>query len=243
MIFGVLMLAAMMPTGAPADQSTPMIKVEQVPGKGYRLAVGSFPVSATDSVNAALKVKAEQVCGALKVRWGRYGYNTLPSTDGSATRENYRQSFSCYDPAHDPYQPAPADWKATAKDDADALVFLKRYLASYDTGDATAGVAMMEPLLEMDKAGWRAGRVNKSNGVAIRDIRGPQWALNPEGAAHPGIYAAFGFNGTFADGVRHCGFIVLYRAQPGQYFITQQTVQPYPQGYSEAQFQEACNHL
>lgn len=41
----------------------------------------------------------------------------------------------------------------------------------------------------------------------------------------------------------HCGLIVLYRAGPGRYFVSQQTLQPMPDHYTDEQFTEACNKL
>lgn len=192
MIFGALMLMAA------AGQSLPSIKIDPVPGKGYSATVGDYKVSQEDAVIDAVKARVDQTCGKLKARWGRYAYNTLPSADGNAnnaTRQNYRQTFSCYDPAHDPYKAAPANWKATEKDKADATAFLKRYLVSYDTADAKTGVPMMESLLEMDAPTWLAGRVTKTSTAVTRTIRGPAWMVNPDGAAHPGVYVAFGFDG------------------------------------------------
>jgi hypothetical protein len=90
-----------------------------------------------------------------------------------------------------------------------------------------AGIAMMEPILDLDEATWLAQpqALKRFIGAGSRSFRGPIWQLDPDGASHPGVYAFFLFTGKYTGLAAHCGLIVLYRAGPGQYAVTQQTIQ------------------
>jgi hypothetical protein len=87
-----------------------------VPGKGYAAVVETFPVTQLTSVSDRISALGKQRCGRLSARMGRYKYFTSTDNRGRAVLTQYRQSFSCYDPATDPYQRAPADWKPSAQD-------------------------------------------------------------------------------------------------------------------------------
>jgi hypothetical protein len=165
-------------------------------------------------------------CGKLKARWGRFTYDTGFLSDGSQTIKNYRQRFTCYDPATDPYKPAPAGWTASAKDNADAAAFALRYMAAFENADAKAGVPMMEPIADIDAATWLKQPVALRGMFAggTRKFGQPEWKLNPEGAMHPGAYAQILFLGDYPQLQTHCGVLLLYRDAPGVYHVSQQTI-------------------
>ena len=214
---------------AGAAQSEPAISVKAVPGKGYAATVTLFPMDQAAAVQTRLDAAAAQRCGKLTVRWGKFSYDTQFGTGENSARTyaaDYRQAFSCIDPATDPYKPVPADWKATPTDDADAIAFAKRYLAVFDAADAPRGIPMMEPLLELDAKTWNEQplALKAVRGTGSRTLSGPYWQANPSGAGHPGAYATFTFKGVYSGLSAHCGYIVLYRDAPGFYYVSQQNI-------------------
>jgi hypothetical protein len=215
---------------AAAVQSLPEVTVKQVPGKGYQLTAPRFPADQGDALIAKMQTVAAQRCGKLTIRWGKFSYKTEYGDGKDPAREmrtEYSQSFSCIDPATDPYKPVPADWKASAQDDADVTAFVNRYLTAYEAADVAKGLPMMEPLLELDKAGWLAqpAAIKAVRGSGSRTIRGPFWQNNPDGASHPGAYAVFAFLGNYSGLAAHCGILVIYRAGLGKYQVSQQSIQ------------------
>lgn len=219
------MLTALLLAGGLAMQAQPEISVKPVPGKGHVATVTPFPVEDLDPVYDRLKLVAAGQCGKLKVRFGRFKYNTI--VDGGVRKHiNFEQGFSCFDPATDPYKPAPAGWKATAQDDAEALAFAKRYMTVVDAADAVQGMQMMEPILEIDRAAWieQPDILKKTRGTGTRSFRGPFWEVNPDTAAHPGAYATLIFTGSYSGLAAHCGYLVIYRAAPGRYQVSQQSM-------------------
>ena len=125
---------------APPTPPQPAIKIEAVPGKGYAAVVDTFPIAQLTAVSDRISALAKQRCGRLSARMGRYKYFTSTDNQGRAALTQYRQSFSCYDPATDPYERAPADWKPSAQDQADLTAFAQRYMGLLDRADYVAGM-------------------------------------------------------------------------------------------------------
>ncbi|MBO9711958.1 hypothetical protein [Sphingomonas sp.] len=209
-----------------AAQQAPEIAITPVSKDRYAAVIGDYPVEQRDAVTARMIAAGAERCGKLQVRWGRFSFDTGYTPDGKQVMHNYRQAFSCIDPATDPYKPVAADWKASDKDNADALAFAQRYMAVFDAADAAKGIPMMEAMLEVDKPTWLAQPMQLKGkiGTGSRSFKGPFWRLNPQGASHPGAYAVFVFSGTYSALAAHCGALVLYRDGPGVYHVSQQNV-------------------
>jgi len=205
-------------------QTTELPKINLAPSaSGGEFIVEPFVVELEKAVQDALDVRARAKCGKLSVRWGKYvnSQETNPAAGGKfVTRyTQYRQMFSCYDPATDPYQPVPADWKPSAQDGKDLSAFLSRYVAALDRGDVEFVHASFEPIMEATSEQVRS-LVSDFRMRAVpggRVVKDPVWAANPEGAAHPGAYAYIAFSGP-----RSCGYFVVYRAGPGAFQLARQ---------------------
>lgn len=222
------------PPPPPPAPVQPAIRIEAVPGKGYAATVATFPVAQLSSVSDRIAVLAKQRCGRLSARMGRYKYFTSTDAQGRAALTQYRQSFSCYDPATDPYERAPADWKPSAQDQADLNAFADRYMGLLDRSDYVAGMPMMEPILEIEKDEW----LSVPNMLTQHAGRPGRWSLqtlgwvnNPEGASHPGRYAFVKVTATYPKIAAYCGTLVIYRQRPGSYLITQQNLSVIPESW------------
>ena len=226
--------AAPPPPSPPAPPAQPAIKIETVPGKGYAAVVETFPVAQLTSVSDRVSALAKQRCGRLSARMGRYKYFTSTDAQGRAALTEYRASFTCYDPATDPYERAPADWKPNAQDEADLTAFVQRYMGLLDRSDYVAGMPMMEPILEIEKDEWLSVPnmlKQHSGGKGSWNLQTLGWVNNPEGASHPGRYAFVKVTGTYPKIAAYCGMLVIYRQRPGSYLITQQNLSVIPESW------------
>lgn len=225
------------PPAPPAPPKADLIEIQTVPGKGYAAVVRPFLVSDLETVNDQISNMASARCGRLSPRMGRYKYFTSSDAKGRAILTDYRQSFTCYDPATDPYKRAPADWKPGAQDQADLTAFAQRYLRALDQSDHLAGMAMMEPVLEIEKDEWLSVpnmlKTNKS-GPGRWTLKTLGWVNNPEGASHPGTYGFVEVTGSYPRIARYCGTLVIYRQRPGSYLITQQNLSVIPQSWIDS---------
>jgi len=230
--------------------TSPEIEIETVPGKGYAAVVAPFPVAQLSSVSNRIAVLAKQRCGRLSARMGRYKYFTSTDAQGRAALTQYRQSFSCYDPATDPYERAPADWKPSAQDQADLTAFAQRYMRLIDRGDYLAGMPMMEPILEIEKDEWLSVPTmlkQHSGGQGRWTLQTLGWINNPAGASHPGRYAYITVTGSYPRIAAYCGMLVIYRQRPGSYLVTQQNLSVIPESWitggrtTRAEALKTCN--
>ena len=115
-----------------AASGSPDIKIEVVPGRGYAATVTFIDANEFTPVIDRIKLLAAEKCGKQSVRFGRYFFdNQIDVARGVTVIKDFRQSFSCFDPATDPYKPVPADWKASTADVAAATQFVTRFL-TYD---------------------------------------------------------------------------------------------------------------
>ncbi len=204
--------------------------------KGYVATIGDHDATQTPAVVERLKGMAKQRCGALTVRFGKFFYRNGFSPDGKPIVQEFKQNFACIDPATDPYKPVAADWKPAATDDADAKAFANRYLAAIDKGDAAAGMKMMEPIAEITRDEWmdtstRLRTHSGAPGQGTWTVTLVGWGNNPDGAAHPGAYTLYRVTGTYPKLAAYCGSLLLYRAGPGSYFVSQQQLKVIPQSF------------
>jgi hypothetical protein len=230
---GTTSIPVVAPPTPPAPPQ-PAIKIETVPGKGYAAVVDTFPVTQLSSVSDRVSALAKQRCGQLSARMGRYKYFTSTDAQGRAALTQYRASFTCYDPATDPYERAPADWKPSAQDQADLTAFAQRYMGLLDRGDYLAGMPMMEPILEIEKDEWLSVPSmlkQHSGGQGRWTLQTLGWVNNPEGASHPGRYAFVKVTGSYPKIAAYCGTLVIYRQRPGSYLITQQNLSVIPESW------------
>lgn len=218
----------------PAPSGQPAIRIEAVPGKGYAAIVDTFPVAQLTQVSERISLLSKQRCGRLSARMGRYKYFTSADAQGRAVLTEYRASFTCYDPATDPYERAPADWKPSAQDEADLTAFAQRYMGLLDRGDYVAGMPMMESILEIEKDEWLSvpNMLKQHAGGAGRwTLQTLGWVNNPEGAAHPGRYAFVRVTASYPKIAAYCGTLGIYRQRPGSYLITQQNLSVIPESW------------
>ena len=212
-----------------AATADPDVRITAVSGGRYDAAVAAFDSGRMAAVMDQLKVAATKRCGSQSARFGRHFFDTRVDTARNVmVIENFRQIFFCYDPATDPYKPVPADWTATPAETANATVFATRFLDRLDRGDA-AGIAMMDPMIEMTSKDWanlRAGAIqSREPGDGTLTPLFVQWINNPDWAAYPGAYAYFrvlddhpGIEGT-------CGGVLVQRVRENDYRISQYDVQ------------------
>lgn len=205
-----------------------------MPGKGYVARVTTFQTSRLIETSDRISVLAKQRCGRLSARMGRYKYNNNTDAQGRAAITDYRQAFTCYDPATDPYERAPANWKPSAQDEADLRAFAERYVGLLDRGDYVAGMPMMEPILEIEKDEWLSVPnmlKQHSGGKGRWSLETLAWVNNPEGASHPGRYAFVRVTGSYPKIAAYCGTLVIYRQRAGSYLVTQQNLSVVPESW------------
>ena len=97
-----------------AAAGEPAIRVEKLAAGGFSADVASIEAARLTTTMQEVQRIAAQRCGKMKVRFGRYNFDSRVDTARNVMMiENLRQKFFCYDPATDPYKPVPADWKAS----------------------------------------------------------------------------------------------------------------------------------
>lgn len=211
-----------------ATSAIPEIKVEAVPGRGYAATVPLIDANQYDPVVDRVKQLAIERCGRQSVRFGRYSFdNEIDVERGITVIKDFRQAFSCFDPATDPYKPVPADWKASATETAAATQYVTRFLTNLDTGNARALAAMMDPALETTTEEMaRFSREAKMHQTGTGSFTGrlDGWLNNPADAAYPGAYAYFAVISSHPGIAGTCGGVLLYRVSEGKYVISQYDV-------------------
>lgn len=192
----------------------------QSAGKGGTFIVEPFRAASMNRITAELARRAGAHCATLKVRWGRY--DAAQNEVGDELRyTRFQQKFSCYDPATDPYKPAPVGWTASPSDDLAAKAAADQHVANLRAGNVRALQVGFEALLEVSPAQAKSSADDfaaRTKGQTLTFAK-PVWALDPEGAGHPGIYAYLSFQGP-----RSCGFLMLYRESPSVYRVSRQQV-------------------
>lgn len=239
-------LAALMASAQPL----PAVKVEAVPGKGFAATVATIDADQYDPVVDRIKILAEQRCGAKKVRFGRYFFeNHIDVERGVTVIKDFRQTFSCFDPATDPYKPVPADWKPSAAETTAATRFAQRFVDNLDAGNTALLAKMLDPALEVTSAEMKRfideAKVYQT-GAGEFSPRLDGWLNNPEGATYPGAYAYFAVLSSHPGIVGTCGGILLHRLREGEYQISQYDVSYISQrlvdeeGFSDEELNRLC---
>lgn len=196
-------------------------------GNGYRAEAATFDFWQSTAVFTEIERRAAELCRDKEVKWGNFASVTELGMDPGAAPpkiSGYFQEFSCSTRAKRIYEPAPPDWKPSASDEADVRRYFETYYKRRDRGDFQAAFAMFKPDVLGDASGW-AEQMRTSNtklGAGKRRVTGVTWYVNPQGADHPGVYAAVDFVGEFPSMHVYCGYLVLYRIGPGSYEITRE---------------------
>ncbi len=218
-------LMAMLLATAPA---VPEIKIETVPGRGYVATVPVIDENQYNPVIERMKVLAAERCGRLSVRFGRFYFdNQINIERGVTVIKDFRQNFSCFDPATDPYKPVPANWKASAAETAAATQYVTRFLTNLDAGNGRALAAMMDPQLEATTEDMnRFSREAKMHQTGTGSFTGrlDAWMNNPPDASYPGAYAYFAVLSSHPGIAGTCGGLLLYRVSDGKYQVAQYDV-------------------
>ncbi|HET6526611.1 hypothetical protein [Sphingopyxis sp.] len=175
-----------------------------------------------------IKLMAAERCGRQSVRYGRFFFdNEIDVERGVTIIKDFRQAFSCFDPATDPYKPVPADWKASAADTAAATQYVTRFLDNLDAGNGRALAAMMDPQLEatteeMNRFSREAKAHQTGSGSFTARLDG--WMNNPPDASYPGAYALFAVISSHPGIAGTCGGVLVYRVGESKYQIAQYDV-------------------
>jgi len=241
-----IFLAALMASAQPL----PAINVAAVPGKGFSATVAKIDADQYDPVIDRIKVLAEQRCGAKKVRFGRYFFdNQIDVERGVTIIKDFRQAFTCYDPATDPYKPVPADWKASATEVTAATRFAQRFVDNLDAGNSALLAKLMDPQLEATTAEMKRfsdeAKMHQT-GAGEFSVRLDGWMNNPADAAYPGAYAYFAVLSSHPGVAGTCGGILLYRVREGEYQISQYDVRYISQaliddaGFTDEELNRLC---
>ena len=233
-----------------ATSGTPAIKIEAVPGRGFVATIPVIDANQYEPVIGRIKLMAAERCGRQKVRFGRYFFDNEIDVDrGVTVIKGFRQNFSCYDPATDPYKAVPADWKANAAETAAATQVATRFLNYLDAGNGRALAALMDPMLEsttdeMNRFSREAKMHQTGTGSFTGRLDG--WLNNPEDAAYPGAYVFFAVISSHPGVAGTCGGILLYRVSEGKYYVSQYDVRYISQklideeGMSDEQLNQLC---
>jgi hypothetical protein len=204
----------------------PHITMEQT-AKGYTAKVATFDLRQQAEVDAEIERRAASLCGDREIRWGEFSslakLGKNPSSE-PAPVTGYSKAFSCVAPDPRIYDPAPADWKPTSADTHDAIALFETYYSKRDGGDFLGAMRLFAPGVLRDAANWAAEMTVTNNkiGKGKRRITGVTWYVNPDGAPHPGVYVAIDFIGDFPKTYVYCGYVALYRREPGSYEVTRE---------------------
>lgn len=211
-----------------AASSTTAIEIEAIPGRGFVATVPVIDANQYERVAGRIKLMATERCGRQNVRFGRYSFDNQMDLDRGVTMiKDFRQNFTCYDPATDPYKPVPADWRASAADVAAATEFATRFLNNLDAGNGRVLATMMDPQLEITAEQMRRfsedARMHQT-GTGSFSGRLEGWLNNPADAAYPGAYVFFAVLSSHPGVAGTCGGILLYRVSEGKYNVSQYDV-------------------
>lgn len=193
----------------------------------FRLTLPVSPETAEGQ--RLLAERALQICGGRYPVLTRYRFagREAVGPDGRLTGQfDVSQELSCADrpPPVSEERPAPADWRATERDEADARAATERYFAAVDAGDAARVHAMWiasqqratsleERRLELQRFRAEAGTPGRHRIVRLT------WYVNPEGADRPGIYLAADYERVYSGLFVNCGYLMWFREAPGRYAL------------------------
>ncbi len=192
---------------------------------GYIATVPQFALDQTAAVDSDIADRATELCAGKDVKWGKFGSLTTLGKKPGATPpkvSGYYKEFSCVAAQPRNYAAAPADWQPSSSDDADVRHFFDSYYTKRDGGDFAAALAMFQPGEGFAKSLDEQRAFNSKLGTGQRRITHVTWYVNPDAAAHPGIFAALDFVGEYKSMHFYCGYLGLYRVGPGSYEIVRE---------------------
>jgi hypothetical protein len=203
-------------------QTAPAIETNRTADGRYQLTVAPFAEARLDEVNEAVAAKAAATCGAQSVRWGSMRYTGQVNAGGARPSGigGYVRDFECVADVS-AFAPAPADWKPSSRDEADARRATEQFYAAIDAGAPDRAAAMYESGAIRSDASWLTDlrTMTAQIGKGTRRITGSRWVPNPRGAPHPGVYVRLTFVGSFPGAPVYCGSINFYRQGPGEYRV------------------------
>lgn len=176
-----------------------------------------------------LAERAQQICGRRYPLLERYRFSGREQVapGGQRTgRFEVMQELTCSDtpPQVSAEAPAPADWRATARDEADVRAATNRYFAAIDAGDAARAHAMWSAdqqsatPLEVRSADLQRFRA-EAGAPGVHRVARLTWYVNPPGAPRPGIYVAADYERAYAGLRFNCGYLIWLREGEGRYVL------------------------
>lgn len=231
-MFDILLLAAA------AVPALPSITVSPT-ANGFVAKVETFDARYQPQLDAEIDRRAGELCAGKTVRWGEFKSDMkIERQLGSEPPQvsGFSRAFSCVKTVERTFAPAPSDWKPSVADEADVRQAFEAYYARRDAGDFLTARAMFAPEALAEDSSWskQMAEFNKQVGTGTRRITGISWYVNPEGAPHPGIYAAVDFAGKFARTHFYCGYLVFFRTGAGTYEITREEQNHFDRGKEAA---------
>ncbi len=207
----------------------------QSSGDHHAIEVAEFDQSLAPIVESEVARRAGEICSGRAVAWGKFRFDQNLGKDPGAEPVKvsaYRREFRCTGESQTSFDAAPADWKASASDEADVRRFFDSYYGRRDSGDMKGALAMFRPGMPEDPDSWTMGirEFNKQLGEGRRRVSAITWYVNPEAADRPGIYAAVDFVGDYQTAHFYCGYIGLYRKAPGAYEIVREEQNQFMKG-------------
>jgi len=202
----------------------PAITIEPGAGDELVVQVEPFEERRVQEVKEAAARAMTTACKGRPIGWGHLTYNGNVVRDSSrpAMIVGYRQTFRCLDLDPARYPHAPANWKASALDEAAAARTFTTYFAARDAGSLEQAYAMLEPNTHGNREQWMSDQQRARQLIGAQGSRsrtGLQWFLDPPQAPYPGIFARLTFSANFTDAAVYCGSMVLYRMSADSYLV------------------------
>jgi hypothetical protein len=191
----------------------------------FRLTIPVSPETAEG--RRLLAERAGQICAGRYPVLARYRFSGREQVGPDGRRGglyDVSQELGCAGrpPPVSVETPAPADWRASENDEADARAATERYFAAVDAGDPARVHAMWSASqqaatsLEQRAAELRGFRAQAGR-PGRHLIAGLTWYVNPDGADRPGIYVAADYERGYSGLYVNCGYLVWFREAPGRY--------------------------
>lgn len=191
----------------------------------FRLTIPVSPETAEGQ--RLLAERALQICAGRYPVLARYRFSGREQVGPDGRRSglfDVSQELSCADrpPPAAVETPAPADWRATERDEADARAATERYFAAVDAGDAARVHAMWSANQQAarsveERAAELRGFLDQAGRPGRHVIARLTWYVNPQGADRPGIYVAADYERSYSGFFVNCGYLVWFREAPGRY--------------------------
>lgn len=196
---------------------------------GFIAVAPPFTLAEEADVETEVGRRAIELCAGKNVRWGKFGSTAKidHKSEEASKVEDYYREFSCVTPDPRVHSAAPDDWKATPADEEAARAAFHLYYSRRDSGDFLGAAAMFDPAQGLTLSAAEQRAFNKRLGSGRREVIRTTWYVNPDGAAHPGVFVALDFIGRYRSMHFYCGYLVLYRLGPGSYEIVREEQNSY----------------